>query len=196
MPLFNLLKKIREKSLKQTLFYLLYYIVAIRLPYGDRWMFIGRWSHQFRTFVCRRLFHKTGKVFGIGKGVDFHMHGNLITMGECANIGNHAWIRGNGRLILGDHIMMGEFPLIYTQDHKVDGIGYDGTYSKDVVIGSHVWIGGRVTILKGVTIGDNSIVGAGSVVTKDVPENAIVAGNPAKVIKIRAEVSESAADLH
>jgi len=57
----------------------------------------------------------------------------------------------------------------------------------DVVIGNNVWMGGRVTILKGVAIGDNALIGAGSVVTKDVPRNAIVAGNPARVIKMRTQ---------
>jgi maltose O-acetyltransferase len=84
--------------------------------------------------------------------------------------------------------MMGEFVLIYTQDHKISGWGYDGYSIGDVVIGNNVWIGGRVTILKGVTIGDNAVIGAASVVTKDVPKNAIVAGNPARVIKMRSEV--------
>ncbi len=52
-----------------------------------------------------------------------------------------------------------------------------------MIIGNHVWIGENALILKGVKIGDNSIVGAGSVVTKDVPNNSIVAGNPARIIK-------------
>ena len=56
---------------------------------------------------------------------------------------------------------------------------------QDIVVGDDVWIGANVSILKGVTIGSGAIVGAGSVVTKDVPEHAIVAGNPARVIKFR-----------
>ena len=68
---------------------------------------------------------------------------------------------------------------------------YDGHYIEDVayrtakpvIIGDNVWIGYRAMILKGVTIGDNSVVAANSVVTKDVPSNSIVAGNPAKIIR-------------
>ncbi|HAO93314.1 MAG: hypothetical protein A2X93_07225 [Deltaproteobacteria bacterium GWC2_56_8] len=177
--------KVKRHTPKRLLFYIIYYFFAIKLSYGDRWGVFGRLSHEFRTFVCRRIFKKTGKIFGVGKNADFGFGGHLITMGECANIGNHAWIRGNGELILGDHIMMGEYVMIYTQDHKISGKGYDGSVVRPVKIGNHVWIGGRVTILKGVTIGDNAVVGAGSVVTKDVPKDAIVAGNPAKVIRMR-----------
>jgi acetyltransferase-like isoleucine patch superfamily enzyme len=60
--------------------------------------------------------------------------------------------------------------------------------SKPTKIGDRVWIGANVTILKGVTIGNDAVVGAGSVVTKDVPERAIAVGNPAKVIKYRSEL--------
>lgn len=181
-----MIDKILRKGIRTTVYYVLYYLIAIRLPYGDRWGIIGILSHKTRRFLCRRLFRKTGKIFGVGKGVDFDFNGHLITMGECANLGNHAWIRGNGNLILGDHIMMGEYVIFYTQDHKIFGDGFDGIVVGDILIGNNVWIGGRVTILKGVTIGNNSVIGAGSVVTKDVPENAIVTGNPAKVIRMRS----------
>lgn len=57
------------------------------------------------------------------------------------------------------------------------------TYSSPVIIGENVWIGSSSTILPGVTVGDNSVVAAGAVVTKDVPKNAVVAGVPARVVK-------------
>ncbi len=90
---------------------------------------------------------------------------------------------------------MGEFVLIYTQDHKIHGEGYDGYTIGDVTIGNNVWIGGRVTILKGVTIGDNAVVGAGAVVTKNVPMNAVVAGNPARIIRMRLDSEQPIAKL-
>lgn len=182
-----MLKKIKKQGFSRTLAYVLYYTVAMHLPLGLRWGQIGKMSMRFRRHLCRSLFKKTGKNFNIGKKVDFDFMGHLITMGERAEIGNHAWIRGSGQLILGNDIAMGEFVLIYTQDHKLSGLGFDGYSLGDVVIGNNVWIGGRVTILKGVTIGNNAVVGAASVVTKDVPNDAIVAGNPARVIKMRTQ---------
>ncbi|ULA68945.1 MAG: Acetyltransferase [Nitrospira sp.] len=181
-----MLNKIKKQGFARTLAYLLYYTIAINLPYGTRWGSIGKMSGSFRKYLCRQLFKKTGDHFSVGKNVDFDFIGHLITLGERANIGNHAWIRGSGQVIFGHDIMMGEFVVIYTQDHKIWGLGFDGYSAGDVVIGNNVWIGGRVTILKGVTIGDNAVIGAGSVVTKDVPRNGIVAGNPARIIKTRS----------
>ncbi|HBP88418.1 MAG TPA: acetyltransferase [Nitrospiraceae bacterium] len=183
----SVFKKIKKQGFTRTLAYVLYYAIAMHLPYGLRWGPIGKMSDGFRRHLCRRLFKKTGAEFSVGKNVDFDFLGNQITLGERANIGSHAWIRGQGQLILGNDVMMGEFVLIYTQDHKVSGLGYDGYSRGDVVIGNNVWIGGRVTILKGVTIGDNAVVGAASVVTKDIPKGAIVAGNPVRVIKMRTQ---------
>ena len=84
------------------------------------------------------------------------------------------------RIVVGSDCLFG--PGVKIRDFDGHMIGNNAT-SKDVVIGNHVWLGENSIILKGVTIGDGSIVAAGSVVTKDVPERSIVAGNPAKVIK-------------
>ncbi len=187
----DFIEKIKRHGIKRLFFYCVYYAIAIRLPYGDRWGIIGKKSHKFRRYVCRRLFKKTGRIFGVGKNVDFGFNAHLITMGERANIGDHAWIRGKGELILGNDIMMGEFALIYTQNHKISkDVNVDEADEfivGDVRIGNSVWIGGRVTILKGVTIGENAVIGAGSIVTKDVPPYAVVAGNPARVIRMLNE---------
>ena len=86
--------------------------------------------------------------------------------------------------------MMGQDCLIYTTNHSFDDLdrtmdlqGYQET--KSVFIGNDVWIGARVIILPGVSIADGSIIGAGSIVTHDVPSYAVVAGNPAKIIYYR-----------
>jgi len=90
-------------------------------------------------------------------------------------------IAAKKRIYIGNKTLIGDQTLILDSNwHGIDG---NNVESGAVEIGDHVWIGERVIILKGVTIGDDSIIGAGSVVTKDVSKNVIVAGNPAKYIR-------------
>ncbi|NLK11099.1 MAG: maltose O-acetyltransferase [Staphylococcus equorum] len=93
-------------------------------------------------------------------------------------------------VVIGENVMMGPYCYIYTTNHAFDRIdipmieqGY--AKPKKVVIGNDVWIGSRVTILPGVTVGNGVIIGASSVVTHDIPDYVIVAGNPAKIIRYR-----------
>ena len=94
-------------------------------------------------------------------------------------------------LIIGKKVVFGPNPTIITGDHRIDVVGkyiLDNTEKlpendAPVVIEDDVWCGANVTILKGVTIGENSVVGAGSVVTKSIPDNEIWAGNPAKLVR-------------
>lgn len=90
----------------------------------------------------------------------------------------------------GDNVMMAPDCIIYVRNHESSRLDIPmceqgSTEERPVVIGNDVWIGGRVIILPGVKIGDGAIIGAGSVVTKDVSEYDVVAGNPARVIKNR-----------
>ena len=80
---------------------------------------------------------------------------------------------------------MGSNVTIITQNHKFNKNTYDGFIVGNVDIDNFVWIGDKVIILPGVNIGDHAIIGAGAVVTKDVPPFAVVGGNPARVIKMR-----------
>ena len=84
---------------------------------------------------------------------------------------------------IGEHTLIGPNTHIYTACHSLvpDERISDIEFGKPVTIGKNVWIGGNCTILPGVTIGDNSVIGAGSVVTKDIPNNSVAVGNPAKV---------------
>lgn len=132
----------------------------------------------------------TGKIVVIGKvylGDCVLLEGgtNLLTRGSI-NVGSHvfisnATISSTRKVELGDNVVMSPQSLII--DH--DGYGIDGNSALEipVKIGNHVWLGVRSTILKGVTIGDNAIVAAGAVVTKDVAPNTIVGGNPARKIR-------------
>ncbi|MBU4681385.1 maltose O-acetyltransferase [Cedecea davisae] len=85
----------------------------------------------------------------------------------------------------GDNCMLAPGVHIYTATHPLDAQTRNSgvEFGKPVTIGHNVWIGGRAVINPGVTIGDNVVVGSGSVVTKDIPANCVVAGNPARIIK-------------
>jgi len=107
-------------------------------------------------------------------------------------IGNNFYMNAGchllGEITIGDDVMIGPKTVIWGRDHgisKEKPMKYQPHYKKPIIIGNDVWIGANVTILKGVNISDGVVVGAGSVVTKDIPEYAIVVGNPAKVVKYR-----------
>lgn len=109
-------------------------------------------------------------------------------LGKCVNF-NGMNITGNGEVRIGDYFHSGSECMIITSNHNYDhgdAIPYDHTYiHKNVSIGNFVWIGTRVLILGGVTIGDGAIIQAGSVVASDIPAGAIAGGAPAKVFKER-----------
>jgi len=112
---------------------------------------------------------------------------NKTILGANVNF-NGISIQGCGDVKIGDNFHSGFDCLIITQNHNYEGtrIPYDHTYiCKEICIEDNVWLGHRVIILPGVTIGEGAIVQAGAVVTTDIPSCAIVGGNPAKVFKYR-----------
>jgi maltose O-acetyltransferase len=121
-----------------------------------------------------------GAHFGTGAG---------IVMGNNSGLGVDCDVRGP--LTLGDDVMMAPEVIILTGSHRHDRtdipMRLQGSLKeKGVVIGNDVWIGSRAIILPGVRIGTGVIVGAGAVVTKDVPDYAIAVGNPARVVRTRS----------
>lgn len=97
-------------------------------------------------------------------------------------------VNGGGKIMIGNYFHSGTECMMITQNHNYEGeaIPYDSTYvRKEINIGDCVWLGNRVIIMGGVTIGEGAIIAAGAVVTKDVPACAIVGGNPARIIKYR-----------
>jgi len=108
-------------------------------------------------------------------------------LGKNVNL-NGMRIAGHGMVKIGDNFHSGPECLLITDTHNYKGskIPYDETYiSKDIIIQNNVWLGSRVIVLGGVTIGDGAIIQAGSVVVKDIPSCAIAGGNPACAFKYR-----------
>lgn len=120
--------------------------------------------------------------FSIYYGADIILFKNSKLILGSGFFNSNIKIRCHEKIEIGENVAISHDVTIMDSDaHEGLWEGYEKT--KPIKIGNHVWIGTRVTILKGVTIGDNAIIAAGSVVTKDVPNNTIVAGVPAKVIK-------------
>ena len=125
-------------------------------------------------------------------GVALRVNGPC-SLGKNVSVGNHCnfnqmEIKGPGKVTIGNYFHSGYGCLIETQSHNYEGtkIPYDTSFRRYTInIKDFVWIGDRVIICGNVTIGEGAIIAAGSVVVKDVPDYAIVGGNPAKVIKYR-----------
>ena len=109
--------------------------------------------------------------------------GKNIIIGKNVFINTNCNFQDRGGIIIGDGTQIGMNVSIATLNHGFEVEKRNITYAGKVVIGKNVWIGSAVSIVPNVTIGDNSIIGSGAVVTKDVASNVIVAGVPAKVIK-------------
>ncbi len=110
-------------------------------------------------------------------------YGGGISLGRNVFINHGCSFLDLGGITIEDDVMIGPRVNITSEDHPVEVDTRKTLVPSKVVIKKNAWIGAGVTILPGVTVGENSVVGAGAVVTKDVPDNCVVAGIPAKVIK-------------
>lgn len=164
---------------RQYIGYALYLVVKhFPVSYG-KLGFIGK---SARGFAARLMMERCGSNVNIEKNAVFSPRTEI---GNNSGIGVNAHLYG--KVIIGDHVMMAPDCIIYVRNHRFDRLDIPmceqgSTEERPVKIESDVWIGGRVIILPGVTVGRGAIIGAGAVVTKDVPDYAIVAGNPAKQI--------------
>ncbi|MFR0822007.1 MAG: sugar O-acetyltransferase [Clostridia bacterium] len=118
---------------------------------------------------------------------DFYCdYGSHITIGNNFYANHHCIILDPAPVTIGNQVLLGPNVGLYTAGHPLDRQarvkGYE--YAKPISIGNDVWIGGHVCIMGGVTIGSHVVIGAGSVVTKSIPDNVLAYGNPCKVMKI------------
>lgn len=167
----------------------IYYGFAKHLPESFRLQPLGYISKGIRGLSCKNIFKTLGRNVDIEHGVHFGW-GSEIIIGNDSRIGPNCQLPSNIRI--GADVMFGPDVLVVAQNHRYNSIetpmrlqGNMPPYP--VTIEDDVWVGARVIILPGITISKGAIIGAGAVVTKDVPSYAICAGNPARVIKYRNE---------
>lgn len=122
----------------------------------------------------------TGVITDLGQGV---------AIGNNTGLGHYNFINGQGGVVIGDDVIIGPYVKILSENHKFDRIDtpirLQGVSRVGIKIHSDVWIGANVTILDGVEIGKGSIIGAGSIVTRSIPEYSLAVGSPCKVLKNR-----------
>lgn len=115
--------------------------------------------------------------------------GEHITIGNNVGIGEFAYIGGAGGVTIGDNVIVGQYLSLHPENHNYSNkdllIREQGVSRKGIIIGEDCWIGSKVTILDGVTIGKGCVIAAGSVVNKSFPDNVIIGGVPAKILKDR-----------
>lgn len=137
-----------------------------------------------RSNLMKQILGKTGENFWIEP--DFWCdYGYNIEIGENFYINHNCVILDPAKVTFGDNVFIGPNCGFYTAGHPLDfetrNSGLE--FAKPIIIGNNVWIGGNVTILPGVEIGDNTVIGAGSVVTRSISSNVTAAGNPCRVLK-------------
>jgi len=144
------------------------------------------------THVSQRRLIAMGVGVRVAPNVSF-ANGERIEIGSYSHIGAHCslWAGDStGRIQLGEHALLGPEVFITASDYQFEPgspVMNQEKNERDVVIGADVWLGARVIVVAGVHIGDNCVIGAGSVVTKSLPPDAIAVGNPARVVGQRTE---------
>ena len=132
-----------------------------------------------------------GRWSWLGHGTKIRCHEGVVSIGAKTVLGQECTISAYQHVSIGRECVIADRVMLIDFDHgmvEVDRpIRLQGIYKRDVRVGHNVWIGYGACILRGVTVGDNAVIGTNSVVTKDVPPNAVVGGVPARVIRMRDE---------
>jgi acetyltransferase-like isoleucine patch superfamily enzyme len=158
---------------------------------GWRWrtdglLFLGP---RLELEIARKARVDFGRFVWIGHGTKIRCHEGVVEIGAKTVMGQECTISAYKRVRIGEQCVIADRAMFIDFDHGVveveRPIRLQGIYTRDVEVGSNVWIGYGACILRGVSVGDNSIVGTNSVVTKDVPANAVVAGVPARIVRMR-----------
>lgn len=155
---------------------------------------MSHWTSYRLTKLRTQILRGRFAAFGVGGTISFGtriLEPARISVGDRSSIPNTSVIDGRGGLEIGNDCLLGFENVILTSTHdseRVDiPIRSQGMFQRKVIIGNDVWTGCRVVILPGVSIGSHVIIGAGSVVTQDVPDYSVCGGVPARVIRDRRD---------
>jgi putative colanic acid biosynthesis acetyltransferase WcaF len=167
---------VKTYSVPNKLGRLLWWVVhAVLFRYSPRPL------HQWRSFLLR--------CFGARLGTGCHIYGSAkiwapwnLECGSWACIANDAEIYNPARVFLGEGAMVSQGAFLCAASHDYADPAFPLIHEA-IVVGNRAWVAARAVVLMGVKIGEGSVIGAGSVVTKDVPPNTVCAGNPARVVK-------------
>ena len=160
-------------------------------PAGWRWrsdgpFFLGR-GLELKIEPAGEI--RFGRFVWIGDGTKIRCHEGTVEIGAKTVIGQECTISAYQRVRIGDECVIADRAMFIDFDHGVveveRPIRSQGIYKRDVEVGNNVWIGYGACILRGVSVGDNAVIGTNSVVTKDVPANAVIGGIPARIIRMR-----------
>lgn len=138
-----------------------------------------------REALMKKMFASCGEDCYIQPPFYANWSGHHIHMGNSVYANFNFTVVDDGDVYIGDHVMFGPNVTIATAGHPIEISMREKAlqYNLPVHIGNNVWVGANVVILPGVTVGDNSVIGAGSVVTKDIPANVVAVGNPCRVLR-------------
>jgi acetyltransferase-like isoleucine patch superfamily enzyme len=165
-------------------------------PAGWRWrtdglLFLGR---RLELQISPRGEIRFGRFVWVGDGTKIRCHEGEVEIGAKTVLGQECTISAYRHVRIGEQCVIADRAMFIDFDHGVVDVEVpirkQGIYMRDVDVGSNVWVGYGACILRGVRVGDNAIVGTNSVVTKDVPANAVVGGVPARVLRMREEPRE------
>lgn len=163
---------------------------------GRRWrtsgpLFLGR---RLEIEIARAGEVRFGRFVWVGDGTKIRCHEGVVEIGDKTVMGQECTISAYQRVRIGAQCVIADRAMFIDFDHGIveveRPIRQQGIYKRDVEVGSNVWVGYGACVLRGVRVGDNSVLGTNSVVTHSVPANSVAAGIPARVLRMRDQPSE------